>query len=154
MPTDKKKVKREFSAGGIVFRSEPEGILWLVIKPTGNEKWRLPKGGIDRGESSVAAAKREVSEEAGVEVEVLSKIGEEKYWFIQDKQKIFKTVVFYLMKYLQEASLGFDWETEAIDWLEFEEAKKRLAFEKEITLLEKAEKMRREAEKIQQIKLI
>ena len=150
----KKKIKREFSAGGIVFRSEPEGILWLVIKPTSDGKWRLPKGQIDKGESSAAAAKREVEEEAGVEAEVLGKIGDEKFFFVWDKQKILKTVVFYLMKYSQEASQGFNFETEAIDWLEFEEAKKRLAFEKEIGLLEKAEKIREEAEKIQQIKLV
>ncbi len=154
MPIDKKKVKREFSAGGIVFRSEPEGVLWLVIKPTGDKRWRLPKGEIDRGESSVAAAKREVREEAGVEAEILNKIGNEKFFFVWDKQKILKTVVFYLMEYSQEASSGFDYETEAIDWLTFEEAKKRLAFEKDIALLEKAEKMRKEAEKVQQIKLV
>ncbi|MCJ7804191.1 NUDIX domain-containing protein, partial [Patescibacteria group bacterium] len=148
-----KKVKREFSAGGIVFRSEPEGILWLVVKPTGNERWRLPKGEIEKGESSVAAAKREVREEAGVEAEVLGKIGDEKFFFVWDKQKILKTVVFYLMKYTQEASQGFNFETEAIDWLKFKEAKKRLAFEKEIDLLGKAEKLRKEVENIQQIKL-
>ena len=154
MQLKKKKIKREFSAGGIVFRSEPEGILWLVVKPTGDKRWRLPKGEIDKGESSVAAAKREVKEEAGVETEVLSKVGDEKFFFVWDKQKILKTVVFYLMQYIQEASQGSDFEIEAIDWLEFEEAKKRLAFEKEIDLLGKAEKLRKEAEKIQQIKLI
>jgi len=57
------------------------------------------------------------------------------------------------MKYTQEANQSFNFETEAIDWLKFEEAKKRLAFEKEADLLEKAEKMRGETEKIQQIKL-
>lgn len=149
-----KKVKREFSAGGIVFQSEPESILWLVIKPTGDKRWRLPKGKIEKGESSVATAKREVREEAGVEAEVLSKIGDEKFFFVWDKQKIFKTVVFYLMEYIQEAGSSFDFEIETIDWLEFEEAKKRLAFEKDIALLEKAEKLRKEAEKVQQIKLI
>ena len=151
---EKKKVKKEFSAGGVVFRQEPEGILWLVIKPTGNEKWRLPKGEIEKGESSIIAAKREVEEEAGVEAEILGKIGNEKFFFVWDKQKIFKTVVFYLMKYIQEASQGFNFETEKIDWLPLEEAKKRLAFEKEIDLLEKAEELRKETEKIQQIKLV
>ncbi|MCJ7804604.1 hypothetical protein MUP35_02620, partial [Patescibacteria group bacterium] len=67
---------------------------------------------------------------------------------------IYKTVVFYLMKYILEASQGFNFETEAIDWLEFEGAKKRLAFDQDIALLEKAEKMRIETEKIQQIKLV
>ena len=148
-----KKVKKEFSAGGIVFRVEPEGVLWLVVKPTGNEKWRFPKGGIDQGESSVAAAKREVKEEAGIETEVLGKIGSEKFFFIQNKQRIFKTVVFYLMRYEQEAVQGFCWETEEIDWLSFAEAQKRLAFGQEIDLLNRAEELRQETEKVRQTKL-
>ena len=47
MKKNKNKVKREFSAGGIVFRKEPEGTLWLVIKPTGDKRWRFPKGKIE-----------------------------------------------------------------------------------------------------------
>ncbi|MFZ5365857.1 MAG: NUDIX hydrolase [Patescibacteria group bacterium] len=134
----KQKVKREFSAGGVVFRREPEGILWLVIKPAGSEKWRLPKGWIGKNESSLEAAKREVAEEAGVKAEVLGKVGSEKYFFVQGKEKILKNVVFYLMEYLQEAETGFSWETEKIDWLPFKEAKERLAFAKEKEILEKA----------------
>ncbi len=132
------KIKREFSAGGVVFRREPEGVLWLVIRPKGSNKWRLPKGWIEKGESSLEAAKREVREEGGVETEVLGKIGSEKYFFIENNQKIFKTVVFYLMKYIQEAQEGYSWETEEIDWLPFQEAKEKLFFEKEKEILEKA----------------
>ena len=137
----KPKVKREFSAGGVVFRKEGDETLWLVIKPTGSEKWRLPKGWIGRNESSLEAAKREVREEAGIETEVLGKVGGEKFMFRWKKDLILKTVVFYLMEYLQEAETGFSWETEKIDWLSFGEAKERLAFEKERELLEKAKEM-------------
>ena len=137
----KAKIKREFSAGGMVFRKEPEGVLWLVVKPKGNTRWRFPKGWIEPGESSAEAAKREVKEEGGVEAEVLGKAGNEKYFFVQDKQKIFKTVTFYLMEYIQEAEGGFSWETEELDWLPFKEAKKRLAFEKEKEILEKAREL-------------
>ncbi len=135
------KVKKEFSAGGVVYRQEPEGVLWLVIKPKGDNRWRFPKGGIETGESSAQAAQREVREEAGIETEILAKIGHEKYFFVEDGQKIFKTVTFYLMEYQQEAQTGFTWETEEIDWLLFAEAKKRLAFDKEKEILEKAQKI-------------
>ncbi len=134
----KSKVKREFSAGGVVFRQEPEGILWLVIKPAGSDKWRLPKGKINSKETSAQAAQREVREEAGIETNVLEKIGREKYFFVQNGQKIFKTVVFYLMEYIQEAREGYGWETEMIEWLPYEEAHQRLGFEKEKEILEKA----------------
>ena len=141
------ETEKQFSAGGIVFRKQGKDLLWLLIKPNGNIQWRLPKGKINNSESSVAAAKREVREETGVETEVLDKIGEEKYFFTENKQKIFKTVVFYLMKYAKEAENGFEEETEAIEWLKFTQAKKRLAFDKEKRLLVKAQAL---AKKIKQ----
>jgi len=137
--SEKLKVKREFSAGGVVFRREPEGVLWLIVKPKGSEQWRFPKGKIERGENSVRAALREVKEEGGVEARILSKIDNIKYFFVQKGQKIFKTVTFYLMEYIQEAQGGFCWETEEIAWLPLEEAKERLAFKNEKGILEAAD---------------
>jgi len=135
----KLKVKREFSAGGVVFRHEPEGILWLVVKPKGSEQWRFPKGKIEKGENSGQTALREVKEEGGVEARILNKIGNIKYFYVEDGQRIFKTVTFYLMEYIQEAQEGFCWETEEIAWLPFEEAKRKLAFKNEKDILEKAQ---------------
>ncbi|MCX6726127.1 MAG: NUDIX domain-containing protein [Candidatus Shapirobacteria bacterium] len=139
--------KREFSAGGIVFRKEKKGFLWLLIKPNGHLEWRFPKGKINKSESSVAAAKREVKEEAGIEVKILEKIGEIKFFFTEDKQKIFKTVIFYLMEYVKESEDGFESETEAIEWLSFNKAEKRLAFDKEQKLLREAEVLRQKIAK-------
>jgi 8-oxo-dGTP pyrophosphatase MutT (NUDIX family) len=141
MKSQKLKIKREFSAGGVVFRKEGGEIVWLVIKPTGSNKWRLPKGWIEPGEKSLGAAQREVREEAGVETEVLGKVGNEKFFFVQDGQKIMKNVVFYLMEYLQEAETGYTWETEEIDWLPFPQARERLAFKNEKEILEKAKEL-------------
>jgi 8-oxo-dGTP diphosphatase len=135
----KLKVKREFSAGGVVFRREPEGILWLVVRPKGSDQWRFPKGKIEKKESSAQAALREVKEEGGAEAEIKEKIDSIKYFFVQNGQKIFKTVVFYLMEYIQEARGGFCWETEEIAWLSAEEAKEKLAFKNEKEILEKAQ---------------
>lgn len=132
-----KKVKREYSAGGLVYRDEPEGRLWLVIKPTGRKQWRLPKGWIESAETSVQAAQREVREEGGVETEVVAKVGQESFFFVQDGQKIFKTVTFFLMRYVQEAQEPLSSETESIEWLPFAEARQRLAFEKEKEILDK-----------------
>lgn len=133
-----RKIKREFSAGSVVFRREQEGFLWLIVKPKGSEKWRFPKGKIEKGENSAQTALREVKEEGGVEARILNKIDNIKYFFVQEGQKIFKTVIFYLMEYIQEAQGGLCWETEEIAWLPFEEAKEKLAFNNEKKILEKA----------------
>ena len=138
MKNKKSKIKREFSAGGVVFRREPEGTLWLVIKPKSSEQWRFPKGKIEKGEDSTQAALREVKEEGGMEARILNKIDNIKYFFVQEGQKVFKTVTFYLMEYIQEAQGGFCRETEEIAWLPFGEAKEKLAFNNEKKILDKA----------------
>lgn len=137
----KLKVKKAFSAGGAVYREEPEGVLWLLIKAKSDGKWRLPKGGIEKNETSLETAIREAEEEGSVEVEPLGKVGLEKYFFVKDGQKIFKTVVFYLMHYLQEKSGPRDWETEVIDWRPYNEAQEKLSFSNEKKILEAARKL-------------
>jgi len=120
-----------------------------VIKPAGDNRWRFPKGKIEGKESSGEAGQREVREEAGIEVTVLGKVDNEKYFFVIDGQKIFKTVTFYLMEYLQEARESYTWETEMIDWLPYEEARQRIAFDKEKELLDKAQKQLENSLKIE-----
>ena len=58
----KKKVKVEISAGGVVFKKEDNKLKFLLILD-GYGRWALPKGHIEKGESTKTAALREVSEE-------------------------------------------------------------------------------------------
>lgn len=74
------KITREFSAGGVVYKKEVTKTTFLIIKPSGSNRWQLPKGIIDEGESSKDAAVREVREEGGVEVELLEKLGTSQYF--------------------------------------------------------------------------
>jgi len=52
--------KTIYAAGGVVFKNEKMLVIFR------NEKWDLPKGKIDRGESTESAALREVQEECGI----------------------------------------------------------------------------------------
>lgn len=47
----------------------------LLIHKVDNDRWALPGGAIDVGESATAAVVRETQEETGVEVEILGLIG-------------------------------------------------------------------------------
>lgn len=139
-------VKREFSAGGVVCKKVDGEIFWLIIKPkqTGDfykAGWRLPKGWIDEGEKPEETALREVAEESGVKAEIIKKIDILKYLYTNEgKEKVFKVVTFYLMKWVENLPEGFGWETEEIAWLAFDEASKQLAFGSEKKVLKKAEK--------------
>ncbi len=65
-------MKLSESAGGVVLN--PKGQV-LVVNQNGNS-WSLPKGHLDEGEDELAAARREISEEAGVrELELVQKLG-------------------------------------------------------------------------------
>ena len=55
------------AAGGVVIRNEK---LLFIFR---NEKWDLPKGKIDNGETTEAAAVREVAEECGIKEHRITK---------------------------------------------------------------------------------
>lgn len=77
-------VKREYSAGGCVYRRDGDSVVWLVGKHSGYRKWVLPKGLIEKGERGVETAVREVEEEMGVRARVVGErpIHKEEYWFV------------------------------------------------------------------------
>jgi len=68
---EKSKVKKEFSAGGVVFKKE-SGKLWFLLgKHSGYHKWALPKGLIEAGEKGIETAVRETEEEMGVKTKLV-----------------------------------------------------------------------------------
>lgn len=66
------KLKITQSAGGVVLNAKGQV---LIVNQNGNS-WSLPKGHLDAGEDELAAARREIYEEAGIkELELLRKLG-------------------------------------------------------------------------------
>lgn len=132
---EKEKVEFRFSAGGVVFKKDRV----LVIKPKGTDRWQLPKGHIDKGESSKETAVREVEEEGGVKVNPIEKIGDTQYFFLLKGQKIFKKVTFYLMEYVKDKKEGPD-ETEVDDakFVFYKKALETLSFKDDREIVKKA----------------
>lgn len=130
-------MKREFSAGGIVFK----GNKVLLTKHSQNKHWSFPKGLIDPGQTSQEAALREVKEEGGVEAEIVGKVGYSKYVYTLNGEKIFKVVTYFLMKYLSGDPKDHDWEVEEAGWFTPADALKQLTFTQDKKLLQEALKM-------------
>lgn len=129
-------MKREFSAGGIVFNSKGQV---LVTQHSQNHHWSFPKGLLDHPEQTTEeSALREVKEEGGVEAEILGKVGYSKYIYTFNNEKIFKVVTYFLMKYLSGDPKDHDWEVEEAGWYEPEAALKQLTFSQDKELLKKA----------------
>lgn len=135
----------QVSAGGVAFRwqaSEPQ-IAIVCVKP--KQRWQLPKGIVDPGESPEVTAVREVREEAGVETERLALIETIEYWYRSLRNgkpvRYHKFVHFYLLRYLNGDVSNHDHEVEEARWVSFEEALDLLEFKGERDVVEKAHTM-------------
>ena len=137
-------MKREFSAGGVLVRRLNGEWMLAAIRPAGKspEVWALPKGRIDGRDSAEATALREVEEETGAHGRALGKLGDVKYWFNWNGERIFKIVSFFLVRY-EGGRLGvipeaFRHEVAEVRWLPLAEAPRLLAYSGEREMAEKA----------------
>jgi len=56
---------------------------------------------VEAGEKPENTAIREVFEETGVKGKIVAPIGDIRYWYVREGEKIRKRVLFYLMEYLE-----------------------------------------------------
>ena len=59
-------IRERLTAGGVVVRPAPAGLMVALVREVGIDGWVLPKGGVEPGEDIDAAAVREIEEEAGL----------------------------------------------------------------------------------------
>ena len=102
----------------------------------------LPKGHLDGDETPEQAARREVAEETGVQGHSLGKLGDVRYWFNRDGERIFKVVSFFLVRYVRgrlgDLSEAFRHEVAEVRWVPLEEAPKLLTYGGEKDIARKA----------------
>jgi 8-oxo-dGTP pyrophosphatase MutT (NUDIX family) len=137
-------VRREFSAGAVLVRRLRGAWQLAAIRPAGKPEgtWALPKGRIDPGESGEAAALREVREETGAGGRPLGKLGDVRYVYTWDGERVFKVVSFFLLRY-GDGRLGsipreHAHEVAEARWLPLEEAPRLLAYKGEQEMASKA----------------
>lgn len=129
----------EFSAGAVVLRGDEV----VVIVPTrrggkGERVLGLPKGHPEPGESSQAAAVREVREEAGVSGEVIDTLGEVHYKYERDGRLVDKRVEFFLIEYREGDPADHDHEIEEARWMPLERAATELSYKGERQMVRRA----------------
>jgi 8-oxo-dGTP pyrophosphatase MutT (NUDIX family) len=123
-------VTREFSAGGLVIRNF-RGRPFLAVVLVKNGALRaLPKGHIERGERAAEAAVREVTEETGLQVELVEKLGDIRYRFLRRRgERVFKIVSFFLFRYRSGSLRDYQRsEVHGAEWLPLDEAPGELAY--------------------------
>jgi 8-oxo-dGTP pyrophosphatase MutT (NUDIX family) len=138
------KQKREVCAGGVVYRTA-DGTIEVALaeqcdRLTGASNTRLAKGHVDPGETSEAAAIREVREEIGVAAEIVASLGSVEYTFREKGRVVSKEVWFYLMQAASEDSQAIDGEMQRMYWCEIDDAVRRLTFDTERLVMERAKR--------------
>src|SRR3970040_698501 len=140
-------IKRIFSAGGIVIRKSIKGtkstkgikgVEVLVTQHSKHKGWDFPKGHREIYESEDQTALREVEEETGVKAEIIERVGETKYFYYEEGERVLKTVAFYLMKYVGEGEATTAFEVSAKKWLPPDEVEGQLTFKDTKALWQKA----------------
>lgn len=121
----------QHSAGGVVVKVDDKRSYVLLIKPRGRNRWQLPKGAIDPGETAEIAAVREVREEGGVTADAVDTLAPIKFFYQMNGKKYVKTVDFFLMEYRSGSALDHDDEVDDARWFPLEQAIKTLSFESE-----------------------
>lgn len=86
------------NAAGVIIVDEKNRVL--LQRRTDNDKWSIPGGGIDLGETIEEAAKREVFEETNLVVDEISLFnvysGEEQHWIYPDGNEVYFTNIVYI----------------------------------------------------------
>jgi 8-oxo-dGTP pyrophosphatase MutT (NUDIX family) len=137
-------MRREFSAGGVLVRRLRGGWHVAAIRPGGKREgtWALPKGVIGEGESAAEAALREVSEETGIAPRLVGKLGDVRYVYTWEGERVFKVVSFFLLRYrsgrLGDIAPEHAHEVAEARWLPLDDTPGLLAYGGEREMAEKA----------------
>lgn len=115
----------------------------LVIVPArraadGSHVLGLPKGHLDEGETAVQAATREVREETGVTAEPVRELGEVRYWYVRDRNRVAKSVYFFLFRYVGGDPADHDEEVLEVRWMGLAEATRELSYPGEREMVARA----------------
>ena len=121
------------------------GRWWLAaVRPQGKREgtWALPKGLVDEGEKTAETAVREGFEETGVHGRLDAKLGDVRYVYTWEGERVFKVVSFFLA-YARCGRIGnlppgMEVEVAEARWLRVEEAPRLLAYRGEREMASRA----------------
>lgn len=125
------EIVREPTAGGIVFRRNKDGDVEILLIQDAKDRWTIPKGHIEEGETAQQTAKREIGEEAGLtDVEVLGWLGKIHFRYRRVDRLVLMTTQIYLVKAKGDTNAikKEEW-MNGIKWFKFHDALDEIEYE-------------------------
>lgn len=147
-PDDAESAKsEERSAGFVVYRDRGAAREYLILRHRQGAHWAFPKGRIEPGESPIAAARREVAEETGIEMLTPHPKFRRtvSYRFRRHGAPVHKTVIYHLAR-AGDRRVRLSDEHSAAAWLPHREVRARLTYPESRKLVDEAEAHLRRAE--------
>lgn len=146
---------RAYSAGGVVIRlapaqarggSQSQGetaeyspVDVALVGRSQQGLWTLPKGTPCTGETIEQVAIREVREETGLEVHLISYIGSISYSFVRNQIRYYKQVRHFLFEATGGDIALHDAEYDRVAWFPLPEAYRRISYANEANIISQAE---------------
>jgi 8-oxo-dGTP pyrophosphatase MutT (NUDIX family) len=149
MPGAPLRTVSQVSAGGVIYRRAADGHVDVALVRVGpKNRWQLPKGLVEKGESPENTAIREVREEAGVEGALIAPLEPIEYWYVGaydggERVRFHKRVHFYLLEYVRGDVRDHDHEVSEARWVPLENAEEMLAFGSEQKIAARARELLR-----------
>jgi 8-oxo-dGTP pyrophosphatase MutT (NUDIX family) len=110
------------AGGGIVNK---EGMLLMIYRLN---RWDLPKGKLDKGESWIEGAKREVEEECNIKVSMQDKICSTWHSYSLNGKNILKKTAWFAMECVDDSEMKpqITEDIQAVEWKDTEQTKEVL----------------------------
>ena len=140
------EIVREPTSGGIVFRRNKAGEIEILLIQDAKDRWTIPKGHIEEGETAQQTARREIGEEAGLmDVDMLGWLGKIHFRYRRIERLVLMTTQIYLVRARgdTDAIQKEDWMND-IRWFSFADALDVIEYEDIAKLMLKASKRIRE----------
>ncbi|MEZ4862638.1 MAG: NUDIX hydrolase [Caldilineaceae bacterium] len=148
-----RQTRQDYSAGGVAYRklagaqmtgaAKTPPIEIALIATHNSQRWQLPKGSREAGETSLETAIREVEEETGLQTQYEAFLRTIDYWYWDTYQKeipelVHKLVDFYLLPMIGGELTDSSYEVDDVRWFTPEVALKHMTFDGEKSVVRQA----------------
>lgn len=125
------EVVREPTAGGIIFRRDESGGVEILLIQDAKDRWTIPKGHIEPGETAQQTARREIGEEVGLfDIELLGWLGKIHFRYRRLDKLVLMTTQIYLVRAGKDSDKIKEEEwMKDVRWFKFQDALDAIEYE-------------------------